>query len=80
MSSTPRKPAEIGTLSAESVVREYEIAVKEIDAMGAELTKRVKQCEKMSRDALAVTKEMQEAAERYRAEAKRIFLRLRGVR
>jgi hypothetical protein len=65
---------EIGRLSAEAVVREYEAAAKEIDAMGAELIKRVRQCEKMSRDALAVTKEMRETAERYRAEAKRIFL------
>src|SRR4249919_1668053 len=43
---------EIGKLSAEAVVREYEAAAKEIEAMGAELVERVKQCEAMSRDVL----------------------------
>src|SRR6266498_4563343 len=44
---------EIGKLSAEAVVREYEAAAKEIEAMGAELIERVKQCEAMTQDALA---------------------------
>jgi hypothetical protein len=44
--------------------------------MGAELIERVKQCEAMTRDALAVTAEMKETAMRYRAEAKRIFLEI----
>src|ERR1700724_532128 len=34
---------EIGKLSAEAVVREYEAAAKEIEAMGGELIERVKQ-------------------------------------
>ena len=67
---------EIGKLSAEAVVREYEAAAKDIEAMGAELIERVKQCEAMSRDALAVTEEMKETAARYREEAKRIFLQI----
>ena len=33
---------EIGKLSAEAVVQEYEVAAKEIEAMGAELIERVK--------------------------------------
>ena len=64
---------EIGKLSAEAVVREYEAAAKDIEAMGAELIERVKQCEAMTRDALVVTQEMKETAMRYREEAKRIF-------
>ena len=48
---------EIGKLTAEAVVREYEAAAKDIEAMGAELIERVKQCEAMTRDALAVTEE-----------------------
>ena len=44
---------EIGKLSAEAVVREYELAAKEIENMGAELLERVRQCETMVRDALA---------------------------
>jgi hypothetical protein len=67
---------EIGKLSAEAVVREYEAAAKDIEAMGAELVERVKQCEAMTCDALAVTEEMKETAMRYRAEAKRIFLQI----
>ncbi len=67
---------EIGKLSAEAVVREYEAAAKDIEAMGAELIERVKQCEAMTRDALAVTEEMKETAARYREEAKRIFLQI----
>src|SRR3989440_11487626 len=67
---------EIGKLSAEAVVREYEAAAKEIEQMGAELIERAKQCEAMTRDALAVTEEMKETAARYREEAKRVFLQI----
>ena len=67
---------EIGKLSAEAVVREYEAAAKEIEGMGAELIERVKECEAMTRDALAVIEEMKETAARYREEAKRIFLEI----
>ena len=64
---------EIGKLSAEAVVREYEAAAKEIELMGAELVERVKQCEAMTADALAVSEELKEVASRYRREAKRVF-------
>ena len=64
---------EIGKLSAEAVVREYEETAKEIESMGAELVERVKQCEAMTRDALSVTTELKEIAARYREEAKRTF-------
>jgi hypothetical protein len=64
---------EIGKLSAEAVVREYEAAAKEIESMGGELIERVKQCEALGRDAFAVTAELNGIAERYRAEAKRVF-------
>jgi phosphoglycolate phosphatase-like HAD superfamily hydrolase len=67
---------EIGKLSAEAVVREYEAAAKEIEAMGAELIERVRQCEAMTRDALAVTRELKEVADRYREEAKRVFVQI----
>src|SRR6202048_4808260 len=67
---------EIGKLTAEAGVREYESAAKDIDAMGGVLIQRVKQCEALTRDALAVTAEMKETAMRYREEAKRIFLQI----
>src|SRR5215210_6925109 len=65
---------EIGKLSAEAIVREYEAAAKDIEAMGAELIERVKQCEMMTQEALEVTKEMKETAARYHEQAKRIFV------
>jgi hypothetical protein len=64
---------EIGKLSAEAVVREYEATAKEIESMGAELLDRVKECEAMTRDAIAVTEELKQVAARYREEAKRVF-------
>jgi len=67
---------EIGKLSAEGIVREYEAAAKEIEAMGAEMIERVKQCEEMTRGGLAVLDEMKETAARYREEAKRLFLEI----
>jgi hypothetical protein len=67
---------EIGKLSAEAVVREYEAAAKDIETMGAELIERVKQCEAMTRGAFAVTEEMKETAARYREEAKRVFVEI----
>jgi hypothetical protein len=67
---------EIGKLSAEAVVREFEAAAKEIEAMGAELFERVKQCEAMTRDAFAVTDELKQIAARYREEAKRVFVQI----
>src|ERR1043166_2798177 len=67
---------EIGKLSAEAVVREYEAAAKEIEDLGVELVGHVKQCEAMSRDALNVIEELKETAARYREEAKRVFLHI----
>ena len=64
---------EIGKLSAEAVVREYEATAKEIESIGVDLVERAKQCEAMTRDAMTVTKELKEIAERYREEAKRAF-------
>jgi hypothetical protein len=68
--------SEIGKLSAEAVVREFEAAAKEIETMGAELIERVQQCEAMTRDAFAVSEELKQTAARYREEAKRIFVQI----
>jgi hypothetical protein len=67
---------EIGKLSAEAIVREYEAAAKEIEATGAALIERVRKCEAMTRDALAVIEELRETAARYREEAKRVFVEI----
>jgi hypothetical protein len=67
---------EIGKLSAEAVVREYEAAAKEIEAMGTELMELVKLCEANTSNALSVSEELKETAARYRDEAKRVFLQI----
>lgn len=64
---------EIGKLSAEGIVREFESAAAAIDAMGVELIARVEQCEKMTAKAMLVGDEMKATAARYREEAKKIF-------
>jgi hypothetical protein len=64
---------EIGKLSAEAVLREYEATAKEIETTGTELLEHVKRCETMTRDAIAVADELREVAARYREEAKRVF-------
>ncbi len=67
---------EVGRLSAQGAAREYEVAAKEIEAMGAELLERVKQCETMTRDAFAVIEELKEIAARYREQGKRVFFEI----
>ena len=67
---------EIGRLSAEAIAGEYEIAAKDIEGTGAELIERVKHCETMARDALAVIKEFKEIAARYREDARRVFVEI----
>ena len=74
--ASQRWATEIGRLSAEAVVREYEAAAKDIEKLGEELAAHVKQCEAMARDALKVTDELKETANRYRDEAKRVFLQI----
>jgi hypothetical protein len=71
---------EIGKLSAEAVISEYEAAAKEIEAMGMELIERVKQCEGMTRDALAVTAELNETARRSARRPSACSFRLRTAR
>lgn len=44
--------------------------------MGAGLIERITQCQTVTRDAFAVTNELKEIAERYREEAKRVFVQI----
>jgi len=67
---------DIGKLTAEALVGEYETAAREIEGMGAQLIDSVKRCEAMTRDAFFVVEEMKATAARYREEAKRVFLQI----
>src|SRR5882724_9245782 len=67
---------QIGKLSAEAVITQYEGAVKALEAMGTTLIDCVKRAEKMAagcKDAIAY---VQDTAQKYREEAKQIFDRI----
>jgi hypothetical protein len=67
---------QVGKLSAEAVIREYDAAVKEIEALGAELTEAAKKCEAMVAGVHATVGEIKELAANYREEGKRYFLQI----
>jgi len=67
---------QVGKLSAEAVVREYDAAVKEIEALGAELSEAAKKCEAMVAGVHAMVTEIRELAANYREEGKRYFLQI----
>ena len=67
---------QVGKLSAEAVVREYDAAVKEIEALGAELSEAAKKCEAMVAGVHAMVNEIRELAANYREEGKRYFLQI----
>ena len=65
--------SQLGALTAEAVMRDYESAAKEIEAMGAELISAVKKWEAM----IAVADNtVRDTAEAYRQEGKKIFERI----
>src|SRR5215471_4358599 len=66
----------VGALSAEAVVRDYEAAAKEIEAMGAELISAARKCEAMTAEVHNAIAFMRDTAASYREEAKKIFKRI----
>ena len=67
---------QVGKLTAEAVVREYDAAVKEIEALGAELTEAARKCEVMVAGVHATVADIKELAANYRDEGKRYFLQI----
>ena len=67
---------QVGRLSAEAVVREYDAAVKEIEALGAELIEAAKRCEAVVAGVHSMVNEIKELAANYREEGKRYFLQI----
>ena len=66
----------VSALSAEAVVRDYESAAKEMEAMGSELIDAARKCEALTaqvHDAIAF---MRETAAGYREEGRKIFERI----
>ena len=66
----------VGALSAEAVVRDYEAAAKEIEAMGSELVTAANKCEAMTAEVHTAIAFMRDTAAAYREEAKKIFKRI----
>jgi hypothetical protein len=66
----------VGALTAEAVVRDYEAAAKEIEAMGAELVDAARKCEAMTAEVHSAIAYVRDTAAAYRAEAKKIFKRI----
>lgn len=66
----------VGALSAEAVVRDYEVAAREIESMGAELIDAAKRCEAMTADVHNAIAFMRDTAAAYREDAKKIFKRI----
>jgi hypothetical protein len=62
--------SEIGMLSAEAVVREYENAAKEIEAMGKETAKR---CVEITANVVNMLEDVRTTAAHFRKAAQRIF-------
>lgn len=65
--------SEIGKLSAEAIVKEYEETAREIEAMGGVVREMVQRCEQLSATATGMLKDIKNTATRYRKEGKRIF-------
>jgi hypothetical protein len=66
----------VGQLTAEAVVRDYEAAAKEIEAMGTELISAAKKCEAMTAEVHTAIAFMRDTAASYREEAKKICTRI----
>lgn len=64
---------EIGKLSAEAMVKEYEATAKEIEAMGDILKDMMQRCEQLAASASAMLGDVKATAMRYRKEGKRMF-------
>jgi len=64
---------EIGKLSAEALVREYEVTAKEIEAIGEFVKEMAQRCEQLTSSASDMLKDIRATAARYRKEGKRIF-------
>jgi hypothetical protein len=64
---------EIGRLSAEAIVREYEVTAKEIEALGEVVRDMMMRCDQLTTSASSMLKDIKTTALNYRKEGKRIF-------
>ena len=64
---------EIGKLSAEAVIKEYEETAKEIEAIGEFVKDMLQRCEQLAMSSSTMLKDIKDTAARYRKEGKRMF-------
>jgi hypothetical protein len=64
---------EIGKLSAEAIIKEYEETAKEIEAIGEFVKDMVQRCDQLTVSASTMLKDIRTTAARYRKEGKRMF-------
>lgn len=65
--------SQVGALTAQAVVAQYEAAAKEFEAMGQAMIANVKRAEEAAASARQVFESLQATAAAYREEGKRIF-------
>jgi hypothetical protein len=64
---------EIGKLSAEAVIKEYEETAKEIEAIGEFVKDMLQRCDQLAVSTSTMLKDIKATAARYRKEGKRMF-------
>jgi hypothetical protein len=64
---------EIGKLSAEAVIKEYEETAKEIEAIGEFVKDMLQRCDQLATSTSTMLKDIKATAARYRKEGKRMF-------
>lgn len=73
----PPTAHDVGRLTAEAITGQYELAAKEVEALGDELKVRIENLEATKTDALAAIDEIKETAAQYRQEGQRIALQIK---
>jgi predicted nucleic acid-binding Zn-ribbon protein len=64
---------EIGKLSAEAIIKEYEETAKEIEAIGEFVKDMLQRCDQLATSTSTMLKDIKATAARYRKEGKRMF-------
>ncbi len=59
-------------------MRDYEIAAREVESMGAELIEAAKKCEAMTAEVHNAIADMRDTAAAYREEGKKVFKRIQA--
>jgi len=70
--------ADVGALTAQAVVQQYEATAVAIEAMGKEMTQGVKRCEEVLAEVRSMLADVEATAAKYREEGARRFKEVEG--